>query len=350
MSRYDIDIAKDVNEAKQRELLISGYGESGITLKLLQFTDELKFTTVFEDNVPNCSYCDIYSDGTNEFIFAIEEHEGKNTTIYMYKKEGEQYRKVDSTTLEGLGLCHITYIPSNNILVGAFYFSGNIFSLEVTEFGFGDVMVNIYQGKEEGIKGKAHCAYVSKDRKNMYSANIEQDRIYKYIIIDKFIVFDHYIQLVKGTGPRHIVENGDVLYVMTEYSNEVVVIDNSTNLMKVVQRISTLFDGYNKTTYGSTLALSQDKKHLYTANRGANTIAMFAVTPEKMLVEDGYYSTIGKNPRHIALINDDKTLAIMCQDSDKICLYDRDLISGKLTKNSTVIELQKPAFAKDLIV
>lgn len=345
MSKYTITdpVKEDFTTPHTKELLVSGYGNDGNTMKLLSFTQDLTFTPIFEQQIPNCSFCATSPNG--EYLFGLEEHTQEGTSVYMFKKENGQYRKLDKRHLEGKGLCHITYVPNNNILLGAFYFSGNVFCLTVTEFGFGELTTNIYQGKDEGITGKAHCCYVSENQKNMYCANIEQDRIYKYLILDKYIILDHYITLIAGTGPRHIVENGSHLYVMTEYSNEVVVIDNSGDRMSVIQRISTLFDGYSESSFGSTLALSKDKKHLYTANRGADTIAMFATTPAGLLVEDGYYTTIGKNPRHIALLNDDKNLAIMCQDSDIIYFYDRDLSTGKLTKNPAILAHKSPSFA-----
>ncbi len=342
-TRYSIDIALENTANEDNPLLISGYGEQGVTLKLLSYkandSGEFIFNTQFEDAIPNASFCAIDGD----LIFTLEEHDD-SSKVHMYKKANGRYSLVDSKTLEGNGLCHIAYHPENRLLMGAFYLTGNIFCLPVTEFGFLEPTVNLYQGKTEGLTGKAHCTYLSPDKRHMYSANIEQDRIYKYIIIDNFIVLDHYLTLIKGTGPRHIIESNGILYVMTEYSNEVVVIDNQRDKMKVIQRISTLFDGYDKTSYGSTLVMTVDRQNLYAANRGADTIAMFSLTPDGLLVESGYYSTIGKNPRHISLFNHDKTLAIACQDSDRIYLYNRDVNTGVLTPSNSYIDHKTPSY------
>ena len=137
----------------------------------------------------------------------------------------------------------------------------------------------------------------------------------------KVEVYKDVIELPTGVGPRHAIYNDDnsLMYIMTEYSNEVIIAEMKTK--KVIQRISTIYN-YPDKTFGATLLFSKNRKYLYASNRGEDSIAKFEVLENGMLEYVNSFSCGGKHPRHMKLSPDGKYLISCNMHENNVAIID----------------------------
>lgn len=329
------------------KLLISGYG-GGKTDSIGLYDIGRDCTgkrLLWSSKVEASSYLAYHRD----LLFGITE-KNQGNSVYMFISHGHGYKLVDSRDLHGDILCHITYLPRHRALVGSCYGSGNVFSIGVGEEGFGQVLSDLEQGdKSEKVDEsvtRAHCGVQNNEESKLYSANIALDRIYCYDIEDGRLTESGFYQLDEGEGPRHIAlyPELDLIYVITEYSNRIIVIRVEEEGFSPVQSISTLPEGFQGESFCSTLCFTGDNKFLYAANRGANTIGVFKVDEDGLLDKIADNSCFGNWPRHIALFGQDRYMAITNERSDEVVIAERDMETGEIIREINRIEFKRPSF------
>lgn len=346
-----------MKEEKMRELIVSGYGpgdKQETSIALYEMTSRLEFNKVlWEDNVTAPSFLCTYHD----MCFGIRE-EKSSGAVLCYQRLGDQYVLRDKLELKGGSLCHITYHPASQVLYASFYETGHIAAIKVENYHFTKVL-SYFQIPADipGGVTRAHCCAMEPEGLRIFAANIALDRIYVYDTENGAIKPNKhlpYVQLKKGKGPRHLkfhpIQN--YLYLITEYSNEIYVYcyeqkNNEPNL-KLMQTISTLPVNFTGTSYGSGLDVSKDGRFLYAANRGADTIAVFDISPEGTLtkIQDRYCE--GSYPRHIALTKDDAGLLIANQHSDEIVILKADESNGMITDVLNRKAFYRPSYVEEL--
>ncbi|MBU3188393.1 lactonase family protein [Clostridium bowmanii] len=324
------------------KLYISGYG-SGATTSIGIF--KIENGNILENQLIRDAESSSYLSVFEEYIIGISELEG-NSYIHMFKKNLEEYFLIDTKLIKGGLLCYITYLPKNRVLVGACYEGGEIFSIKIGENGFEEMLSFIVQGGNKDKVSRAHCVVPNKSETILYSANIALDMIYSYKIKQGKLFENGYLQLPRGEGPRHILlsHNEETIYVISEYSNKIFIINNDNGKMTLLDSVSTLPENFCEKSYCSTLCMTADGKYIYAANRGANTIAVFSVFEYGNLKKMGDCSCFGEWPRHISLVNMDNFLAIANQGSNQVILSKIDSKTGLLTNGILDIAFNKPSF------
>jgi 6-phosphogluconolactonase (cycloisomerase 2 family) len=385
-------------------LFISGYGGASGETAGVYCTEERRF--IWKSGVPRISFiC-----GDAALFFGAGEYDNGGE-VYMFVPDGtDNWRLADTLRVPGGALCHIAYSPRHKILTGACYGSGDIFTVSITahntasnipgaEFGqynesrsgktkyaFGTIKSYIKQGEEDTPPPeftRAHCAVIDPRGKFIYSANIALDRIYKYEVIDGALTAGGYTQLEKGVGPRHIVvldtalhgvtanaslptagvsgPAGTALLVITEYSNEIIVILNDN----VVGRYSILPDGFTGKSYGSAICflptVFQQKSagvnsqpisgFIYAANRGANTVAVFKckfTDLENVEMKKIFDCPCGGNwPRHMELVRlfGKPHLAVANEKDGNVIMWEIDENTGQLKRPVFCVPFEGASFA-----
>jgi 6-phosphogluconolactonase len=148
----------------------------------------------------------------------------------------------------------------------------------------------------------------------------------------------------KGVGPRHALLSKDerLLYIITEYSNEILVFRNNGE-KQLLQRISTLEENYKGTSFCSTLCFSKNGAFLYAANRGADTIALFKIEADGMLIRVKEYDCGGKHPRHMIVTQEGSYLIVCNQNSDNAAIFELDYGNGTLVSKAASIIFTAPS-------
>ena len=321
------------------EFLLSGYGEyPSQTLALYSF-HKGQVERKWFSSIVNASFVCEYEG----YLFTITE-EQDYAVIYLMQRVDNGYVLLDQKRIDGGCLCHITYSPLNKALFGACYETGTLFSVQVKDNSFGELLYQEVQslGNAEQLT-RAHCVLLNKAETQLVAVNIALDLVYLYDINEGYLTYKDQIALPKGTGPRHAIysEDENLLYIITEYSNEIYLY--STTTKQLLQRIPTLSPEFIGKSNCSTLCFSGDYNYLYAANRGADTIALFKVNKDGTLTWLKEFSCGGKHPRHMIISKDASYLLVCNQFSGELVIYEIDQKSGDLIRINSTIYFKEPS-------
>ncbi len=321
------------------EFLLSGYGEYPSQTLALYSYHKGQVERKWYSSIVNASFVCEYEG----YLFTITE-ERDYAVIYLMQRVDNGYVLLDQKKIDGGSLCHITYSPLNNALLGACYETGTLFSVQVKDSSFGELLHQEVQslGNAEQLT-RAHCVLLNRAETQLVVVNIALDLVYFYDIDAGYLTYKDQIPLPKGTGPRHAIysEDESLLYIITEYSNEIFVYSIITK--QLLQRISTLPPEFIGSSNCSTLCFSGDYNYLYAANRGADTIALFQVEAEGTLKWLKEFSCGGKHPRHMLISKDANYLMICNQFSGELVIYEIDQQSGGLKGITSTIYFKEPS-------
>lgn len=297
------------------ELIISGYGEKG-NCNMIQC--DLQGNVVWSDTVEAPSFAIVSGDR----LFAATEVED-HSEIHSYVKEGNGYRLVDTARWDGGFLCHICYSEKHNMLFGACWGTGHLLYASLDENGKFVKTNSIYQVNESGddtLITRVHYVGLCNGENTLMVNNVGLDIIYFYDICNGELVESDRIYTEKDQHPRHSVFNHDesILYVITELSNEVLVYKMPEKTL--LQRISTLPEGFVGKSHCSAICLSPDEKTVYGANRYSESLVFFGVNADGTLYEKLRLPTDGEKPRHMILTADGKYLIVLYQVSGEVCV------------------------------
>jgi 6-phosphogluconolactonase (cycloisomerase 2 family) len=157
------------------------------------------------------------------------------------------------------------------------------------------------------------------------------DAIYQYRLRDDgTLVQGNVIKAPAGTGPRHGLRIGDRYYVSAELSGELLVFELDGRLAGVL--MASTADGPNQPS-----ELAGNEGFVYVANRGPNTITVFALDGDL----PRYVTEVatGDWPRHIAL--DGGTLYVANERSHEVAVMTIDPVTGVPALDRT-IEVPSP--------
>lgn len=336
--------------------LISGYGTGSVPTILRCHDDRIIWTS----SIPNPSYlCE-----TDHLLFAVGEFDD-HCTITSFSRETRsdhpassapvnsilvESPPLDSIRLEGTCLCHLDADSDRHFLSGSCWGNGLFFTVSYHEDGtFGDILYQEYQSDGTDRTSRVHCALILDDW--IYTVNIELDLIICYHLENGIPSEYSRLALPAGTGPRHLYANrrNRLLYCVTEYSSQLLTIDYSNpKEMKLLSSLSLLDPGFTGTSYGSSLAVTKDLRHLYAANRGENTIAHFTLDQHGIPALSDRISCLGNWPRHITLLDGDRCLGIANQYSGEVIFLPRNKDTGVLSEDTVLrIPLDGASFVSE---
>jgi len=155
------------------------------------------------------------------------------------------------------------------------------------------------------------------------------------------------VSVKPGSGPRHFSfhPNGKIGYLVTEMGGTVYVYswDSQLGQLHQLQSISTLpadFHGYNKS---AEVRIHPSGRFLYASNRGPDTLAIFAIDPDKGTLKLlGFQSVGGKGPRDFAIDPTGTFLFAANQDSDTVKVFRINSDTGMLTPLNITLNVPVP--------
>jgi 6-phosphogluconolactonase len=185
-----------------------------------------------------------------------------------------------------------------------------------------------------------HSVTLSPDNRFAFIADLGVDRVFSYALSPEHgtIALNEAgaVMIEAGAGPRHTKFSPDSksFYVLDELDGTVTACryDVVRGVATPFQRISTQPDGYTGRNSCSEIRLHPSGRFVYAANRGPNTITVFArdlATGALTRVE--IVSTGGKNPRNFSLSPDGGWLLCGHQDSGQLTVFKVDAATGRLT-------------------
>lgn len=279
----------------------------------------------------------------NEYLYAVaKEGESGGVAAYSINRETGGLELINSQVTEGASPCHISVDSENGYVVTANYHKGTIELYRAGEKGSVQPAASVVQhegngpNKERQEKPHAHYSGFTPDGKYIAAIDLGIDKLITYEVKDGQLQEVESLSVKPGSGPRHLEfhPNGKIAYLMTELSNEVIVLayDSENGSFKELQYISAIPEDFTENSQGAAIHVSSDGRFVYVSNRGHNSIAVFAVNEESgelSFVE--YTSTEGDWPRDFSFDPSEKFLIVANQETGNLVLFSRDESTGKLT-------------------
>jgi 6-phosphogluconolactonase len=194
-----------------------------------------------------------------------------------------------------------------------------------------------------------HGVAFTKDGRVAFVAELGLDRVYSYRVDPAkpaMMPFDPpFVSVTAGAGPRRLVlsPSDRFLYVNHQDDSKVSVFAVDGGHLKEIQQISTVpanFAGRNTT---AEIQIDKAGRFLYVSNRGADSIAVYAVDPAKgTLTLREFIPSLGKSPRNITIDPTGRYLFAANQNSDNVVIFTVDPGSGHLAPTGQQLKMGQP--------
>ncbi|MDQ0393916.1 lactonase family protein [Labrys monachus] len=152
--------------------------------------------------------------------------------------------------------------------------------------------------------------------------------------------------LAPGAGPRHFVfhPRGRFVYVANELDSTVTSFSYEPDQAKftTIATASTMPEGAATVNHCSEIRISADGAFLYVANRGHDSIAIFALDGDGGLELTKTVPSGGEIPRNFAIDPSGNFLVVANQNSDRVTVFAVDRETGDLTPTGIEVETGTP--------
>jgi 6-phosphogluconolactonase len=291
------------------------------------------------------------------FLYAVSETEKGTIAGYAVDRKSGKLTGLNSQSTKGGGPCHINLDKTGATVAVANYGTGSVAAFPVGPDGrLGEAsFFDQHQGSSvnpQRQKGPhAHSVNFSPDNRFLMSCDLGLDKVLIYRFDPEkgsFTANDPAFASVKpGSGPRHFAfhPSARFAYVINEIASTVTAFtyDAARGALAELQTLSSLPEAVTERNSTAELEMHPSGKFLYGSNRGHNSIAVFAVDPQKgtlTLIQNA--STQGGPPRNFALDPSGQYLFAGNQQTDNIVLFRIDAQTGKLTPAGETVELDAP--------
>jgi 6-phosphogluconolactonase len=320
-----------------------------------------KLTTVgVAAETPDPSFVAIHPSG--KFLYAVNEA-GKASMVTSFALDAKAGKLTQLNQVSALGEdpCYIALDQSGKYLLIANYSSGNLAVFPILSDGkIGEkTALNQDSGKLGPHKNQdgphAHWIETSADNRFALAADLGLDQILIFQFDSTKGTLGPHIPpsaaLKAGSGPRHAIfsPNGKFLFVVSELASTATsfAFDAKTGDLKQVNSLSTLPADFSGRNDVAEVAIHPNGKFLYVANRGMDTIAIFAIDQKKgTLTSLAVTPTGGKEPRHFTLDPAGNFLFAENQWSDSIVIFHVDSNTGALTPTGDTVSVPSPVCLK----
>jgi 6-phosphogluconolactonase (cycloisomerase 2 family) len=195
-----------------------------------------------------------------------------------------------------------------------------------------------------------HGVVFTNDDRFAFVAELGLDRIYTYRVDPMKPALTPstppFVTVSAGSGPRRLVlsPNDRFLYVNHETDSRVSVFAVDEGRLSEIQQISTLPAGFSGRNTTAEIQIDRAGRFLYVSNRGADTIAMFAVDPATgTLTLREFFPALGRTPRNLTIDPSGRYLFVSNQRSNNVVVFAIDAATGRLTSTGTELTIDQPA-------
>ncbi|MEV5569874.1 lactonase family protein [Spirillospora sp. NPDC052269] len=197
----------------------------------------------------------------------------------------------------------------------------------------------------------AHMAAISPDGRFVLCTDLGADRVHVYAFdpVKGRLDLHGTARVPDGRGPRHLVfhPSGRHAYLINELSCTLIVCawDAESGRLEPGAELPTRRDAANPADNSSAaIRVSPDGAHVYSTDRGDDTIAVHATVADGAALEPvEVVSCGGAWPRDIALSPDGRLLFCANQRSDTVTVFHRDPDTGRLTPAAAPLGVPAPS-------
>lgn len=255
-------------------------------------------------------------------LYAVAETDNGGVTAWSLL-DGVPAAPLGAGETGGADPCHLTVDPSGRFLVTVNYTGGSVAVHRLGDDGAIGSRTDLVQHTRTGEhprQAAAHPHMVRADGGGIYVSDLGGDVIYRYHLDgDGQLANEGVVHVEHGAGPRHFLRLGDRWLMTAELMGRVYVFDADWHPLGSVQAARSPEENLI-----SELAVGGDGAYLYVANRGPDTVSVFALGGDL----PRYVTEVptGRWPRHIAL--DGEHLYVAAQLADEVTTMRIDPASG----------------------
>ena len=317
----------------------------------------------------NPSFVALHPNG--RFLYAVNEvgdYQGPNSggvSAFSIDRSTGKLTLLNEVPSRGADPCYITVDKTGKYVLVANYTGGSIAVFPVLPDGkLGEASAFVQHtghgtNPERQEKAHAHSIDLSPDNRFAMVDDLGLDELltYKFNSANGSITANDppFVKLDPGAGPRHfsLSPSGKFAYVISEMHSTVTAFSNDerTGTLRPLQTISALPKDFTGKNDDAEIQMHPSGRFLYASNRGSDTIAVFAVDPQKgTLAPVEYTPTQGKIPRSFEIDPTGRFLFAENQKSDNIVVFRIDAKTGNLTPTGQVLDVASPVCVKFLKV
>jgi 6-phosphogluconolactonase len=301
----------------------------------------------------------IAADAAFRHLYAVSEVNGKEGGVaaFTLNRETGALKKLNEVRSGGTAPCHLVTDRAGKLVIVANYSTGGVSAYPIKADGSLGEMSSLMtaaghgpdQQRQEGPH--AHEVVLSADNKLAYVPDLGLDQIRVYRVdaaTAKLTPAEPpFIKQDAGFGPRHLAFSPDrsFAYLMNELKSEVSVFkhDSATGSLTKIQDVSSLPADYSGENAPAEILVSSTGKFVYATNRGADTIAVFAVEPGKGTIRlTQTVSSQGAMPRGLTIDPTGKFMFVGNQNGNNFAVYHINADNGQLTPTGQVIHQGTP--------
>lgn len=301
--------------------------------------------------VNNSSYLTTSRNGQVLYTIADE-----GVEAFRIEADGD-LSPINEIDIDGMRGCHLSTSIDGDYLFVAGYHDGKVTMVRTNEDGsLGELLDGVFhrgQGaiNERCFRPHVSCVRVTPDNKFVCAVDEALDQIIIYKInpvSQKFQPVD-ILRMGREAGPRsiHFSKDGNFAYVLCQITNQIRVYQyflyEGRPQFEQIQEVSTLSNARDPHDAASSLRLSYDGKYVFCSTAGDDSVACFAIDPEKGLLSRVFALPIsGDYPKDLALFPDQKHIAVVNNGSNTITCFAVDYEKGTIAMKGRPQKLDKP--------
>jgi len=283
---------------------------------------------------------------------------------YRIAEPGGLLTEVNTESSGGSSACHVSLDPSGKNLLVANYGGGSCAVLPIKPDGSLAPASSVQKHTGSSINPKRQNAAfthsINCDPAGRFAlvADLGMDKIMTYRLdtsAGTLVPGDPPFTVTEaGGGPRHLTfhPSGKFVYAGLELANKVVAYayDAAKGSLGEIQTINTLPEGFAAESTTSEILTTPDGRFLYVANRGHNSLSIFAIdsaTGKLSLV--GHEPTRGEIPRNFYIEPTGTYLIAVNAKPGNAVVFRINPEDGRLTFTGSEIEIPNPGCVRGMV-
>ncbi|MFH7041070.1 lactonase family protein [Paucibacter sp. JuS9] len=288
-------------------------------------------------------------DPTARRLYAAHEQQRGSISVHALDGQGLP-RLLQQVASGGAGPVHLCLDAMRRRLWVAHYGDGSLGCLPLQDDGELDAALPARTARQlAGLPGLAkapashpHMLQLSADGQWLLASDLGLDRLLAVPLIEGRAVQS--VALPKGSGPRHFVQLGRRIILLSEQRSTLSWLDFDplSGSLQLRGEISSLPAAYAGRSYASDLRLSTDGLHLYALNRLHDSIAVFALGSDGVPSLLCHEWTRGSYPRSATFDPAGRFFYVCNQRSEQLTVFEREA-GGSLRFTGQYIATPSPA-------
>jgi len=268
---------------------------------------------------------------TLPLLYAVAEHRGELVVVDAESGETVQVQPA------GVAACHVRVAADGGSAIVTCWGDGRVLRYTLSPDGRVAAREELPAATATGdAVSRAHASVAFGDGFVTTDLGLDLVRVWRGVDEVQRLV------LPAGSGPRHLVVRGDLLYVDTEYSNQIVTIGGSSEGLAILGIAPARVGGAVEGDTSAEIALDATGAWLTVGIRGSNVIASSRILPDGTTEPVAEAPSGGTTPRHH--VHDADTLLVAHQDSSTITRLPFDPATGTIGAVVETIPVGSPTF------